>query len=107
MKRKKSSQKTKTHKMMAKDTQAQGTVNFYLNHSGLYSLVEVHGLDRQGLLYELSNVLSQANLQISATKIATFGERVTDVFYVKDEFGLKLENNNQLEMIKQEMLAVL
>ena len=107
VKRKKSSQKTKTHKMMAKDTRAQGTVNFYLNHSGLYSLVEVHGLDRQGLLYELSNVLSQANLQIFATKIATFGEKVTDVFYVKDEFGLKLENNDQLEMIKQEMLAVL
>ena len=47
-------------------------------------MVEVTGLDRPGLLYELTTTLSKLNLNIASAHVATFGERVVDVFYVTD-----------------------
>ena len=45
------------------------------------------GLDRPGLLYELTATLSKLNLNIASAHVATFGERVVDVFYVTDLLG--------------------
>ena len=50
-------------------------------------MVEVTGLDRPGLLYELTATLSKLNLNIASAHVATFGERVVDVFYVTDLLG--------------------
>ncbi len=47
-------------------------------------MIEVTGLDRPGLLYELTATLSKLNLNIASAHVATFGERVVDVFYVTD-----------------------
>jgi [protein-PII] uridylyltransferase len=52
-----------------------------------YTVVEVTGLDRPGLLYELTTTLSKLNLNIASAHVATFGERVVDVFYVTDLLG--------------------
>ncbi len=93
--------------MMAQGTLAQGTVNFYLNDSEIYTIVEVNGVDRQGLLYELSDALSHENVQINIAKIATFGEHVIDVFYIKDEFGFKVTDAKRLENIRKNLLTIL
>ena len=45
-------------------------------------MIEVTGLDRPGLLYELTATLSKLSLNITSAHVATFGERVVDVFYV-------------------------
>ena len=55
--------------------------------SNRYTVVEVHGLDRPGLLYEVTATLSKLNLNIASAHVATFGERVVDVFYVTDQIG--------------------
>ena len=55
-----------------------------------YTVVEVTGLDRPGLLYELTATLSKLNLNIASAHVATFGERVVDVFYVTDLMGAKI-----------------
>src|SRR5262249_43086449 len=52
--------------------------------SNRYTVVEVSGLDRPGLLYELTTTLSRLNLNIASAHVATFGERAVDVFYVTD-----------------------
>ena len=52
--------------------------------SNRYTMIEVTGLDRTGLLYELTATLSKLNLNIASAHVATFGERVVDVFYVTD-----------------------
>ena len=70
-------------------------------------MVEVNGRDRPGLLYELTRTLSELGLQISSAKIATYGEKVVDVFYVKDVFGLKVENKPKIQRIHDALLAVL
>ena len=58
--------------------------------SNRYTVIEVTGLDRPGLLYELTATLSKLNLNIASAHVATFGERVVDVFYVTDLLGAKI-----------------
>ena len=68
-----------------------------------YTVVEVTGLDRPGLLYELTTTLSKLNLNIASAHVATFGERAVDVFYVKDLFGLKVVNQDKLKQVADEV----
>ncbi|MBI1779386.1 MAG: [protein-PII] uridylyltransferase [Proteobacteria bacterium] len=75
--------------------------------SAAHTLVEVNGRDRPGLLYELTRALTGLSLQISSAKIATYGERVVDVFYVKDIFGLKIEHEGRLAQIRERLIQVL
>ena len=40
-------------------------------------------------------------------RIATYGERAVDVFYVKDLFGLKVTGDSKLERIRERLLEAL
>ena len=73
----------------------------------LNSVVEVNGRDRPGLLYDVTRALTECGLQITTAKISTFGERVVDVFYVKDVFGMKVEHERKQEQIKTRLLEAL
>lgn len=64
-------------------------ISFNNDASDIYTLIEVTGRDRPGLLYDLARTLTQANVYIANAVIATYGEQVVDTFYVKDMFGLK------------------
>lgn len=75
--------------------------------STTHTVIEVNCRDRPGLLYDLTRTLTNLSLQISSAKITTYGERVVDVFYVKDVFGLKIENKTKLEQVKSALLAVI
>jgi len=72
-----------------------------------HTVVEVNGRDRKGLLYRLTRALADLKLQIASAKISTFGARAVDVFYVKDQFGLKIEDEKRLKAIRERLLAVL
>src|SRR5207253_7938569 len=75
--------------------------------SSRYTMVEVAGLDRPGLLYELTATLSRLNLNIASAHVATFGERVVDVFYVTDLFGEKITAATRQAAIRRALLALL
>ncbi len=75
--------------------------------SSTYTVVEVNGRDRPGLLYEVTRALTQLNLQISSAKISTYGEKVVDVFYVKDLFGHKVEHERKLVEIRERLIEAL
>ena len=72
-----------------------------------HTVIEVNGRDRPGLLFELTRALTNLNLQISSAKISTYGEKVVDVFYVKDLFGHKIEHPTKLADIQRTLEAVL
>ena len=59
------------------------------------------------MLYELTRELTRLNLQISSAKISTYGEKVVDVFYVKNLFGHKVEQPAKLAEIQSTLEAVL
>jgi [protein-PII] uridylyltransferase len=59
------------------------------------------GIDRPGLLYELTSTLSRLSLNITSAHVATFGERVVDVFYVTDLMGAKIASPTRQAAIKR------
>jgi [protein-PII] uridylyltransferase len=75
--------------------------------SGSHTVIEVNGRDRPGLLFELTRALTRLNLQVSSAKISTYGEKVVDVFYVKNLFGHKIEHSAKLAEIQRALEAVL
>jgi [protein-PII] uridylyltransferase len=63
------------------------------NHSSnRFTVIEINGLDRIGLLYDLTEALYRLNLNIASAHVTTFGEKAIDVFYVTDLTGAKIEN---------------
>jgi len=71
-----------------------------------YTVVEVTGLDRPGLLYELTTTLSKLNLNIASAHVATFGERVVDVFYVTDLLSAQITSPTRQAAIKRPLIAL-
>ena len=74
--------------------------------SNVYTVVEVNGLDRTGLLYELTTTMSKLNLNIASAHVATFGERAVDVFYVTDLLGAKISSPTRQAAIKRALLQL-
>jgi [protein-PII] uridylyltransferase len=74
--------------------------------SNRYTVIEVTGLDRPGLLYELTATLSKLSLNITSAHVATFGERVVDVFYVTDLLGAKISSPTREMAIKRALLQL-
>jgi [protein-PII] uridylyltransferase len=72
-----------------------------------FTVIEVAGLDRPGLLYELTNALSDLNLDITSAHITTFGERAVDVFYVTDLTDKKIVSPQRQKAIRERLLELL
>ncbi len=75
--------------------------------SNTHTVIEATGRDRPALLHDLTRALFDLSLSVAHARIATYGERAVDVFYVKDLFGLKITNKNKLEQIRVRVLAAL
>jgi [protein-PII] uridylyltransferase len=82
------------------------TVSINNQWSHRYSTVEVTGLDRTGLLYELTATLSKLNLNIASAHVATFGERVVDTFYVTDLMGAQITSPTRQAAIKRALISL-
>lgn len=67
----------------------------------------MEGLDRPGLLSELTGLISDLSLDIASAHITTFGEKVIDSFYVTDLVGHKISNATRQGNIKRKLLALL
>ena len=64
-------------------------------------LLAVSASDRSGLLYAISRVLAQHNINLQLAKITTLGERVEDTFLID---GSALQQNKLQLQIETEML---
>ncbi|GAA0784559.1 [protein-PII] uridylyltransferase [Roseibium denhamense] len=68
-----------------------------------YTVLEISGLDRPGLLYDLTRSIATLNLNIGSAHISTFGEKVVDVFYVTDLTGQKIANIGRQDIIRERL----
>ncbi|HCD16003.1 MAG TPA: [protein-PII] uridylyltransferase [Rhodobiaceae bacterium] len=75
-------------------------INFDNQASEQASVIEISALDRPGLLFDLARALYQCNVSITAARVATFGERASDVFYVQDLLGEKLQSSARISRIR-------
>ena len=71
-----------------------------------FTVIEVMGLDRTGLLHQLTRAIADLNLTIGSAHIGTYGEKAVDVFYVTDLTGHKIENARRQKAIRDTLLAV-
>jgi [protein-PII] uridylyltransferase len=78
------------------------------NHaSHTHTILEVNGRDRPGLLHDVTAAISDEGIQIASAHVTTYGVRAVDVFYVKDVFGLKIENERKLAALREALLKAL
>jgi [protein-PII] uridylyltransferase len=75
--------------------------------SNRFTIIEVAGKDRIGLLYELTSALYELNLNIASAHITTYGERAVDVFYVTDLTGGKITSEERQKTIREKLMQVL
>ncbi|PZU84494.1 MAG: [protein-PII] uridylyltransferase [Chelatococcus sp.] len=74
--------------------------------SARHTVLEVAGLDRPGLLYDLTTAIGKLNLNIASAHIATFGEKAVDVFYVTDLTNAKITSTSRQLTIRKTLLEV-
>lgn len=64
--------------------------------SEAFTVVEVEGPDRLGLLFELAHTFALHGVDVHSARVATYGPRVVDAFYVSDPVGGKLTDPERL-----------
>ena len=77
------------------------------NASDSWTVIEVNGRDRPGLLHDLTWSLFRLSLSIGSARIATYGARAVDVFYLRDMFGLKITHHAKLKKIERQLREAL
>ena len=66
-----------------------------------FTVVEVYTQDRIGVLFQITYGMHQLGISIHLAKISTNVDQVADVFYVADEQGGKIRDQQRLETIRQ------
>ncbi|MBS3917810.1 MAG: [protein-PII] uridylyltransferase [Deltaproteobacteria bacterium] len=72
--------------------------------SDFYTIIEITGEDRLGILFELTQALTDHGCNIYFARISTLGNRIVDVFYVQDEWGEKIVEPEKANHLKQLLL---
>jgi [protein-PII] uridylyltransferase len=72
--------------------------------SDFYTIIEITGEDRLGILYEITDALTDFGCNFHFARISTLGNRIVDVFYVQDEYGEKIEDRNRIDQLKKTVL---
>jgi [protein-PII] uridylyltransferase len=71
-----------------------------------FTVIEVSGLDRMGLLHSLTHAISDLSLTIGSAHIGTYGEKAVDVFYVTDLTGQKIMSKPRQRKIHDALMSV-
>lgn len=75
--------------------------------SDFYTMIEMTGEDRLGILYQIAQTLTDHGCNIHFARVSTLGNRIVDVFYVQDVFGDKIVEKEKIEHLKQAILRQL
>jgi len=71
------------------------------------TVMEVITSDRPGLLSRIARALAACNVRMQNAKIATFGERVEDIFFVTDENNTALSGDEQKQCLMEKIVEAL
>ena len=73
--------------------------------SDFSTVVEVGAPDRMGLLFDVTCALAELELDVHLAKVATYGGRVVDSFYVRDPLGRKVEDRDRIDEVERTLRA--
>lgn len=72
--------------------------------SDFFTIIEITGEDRLGILFDLTQALTDHGCNIYFARISTLGNRIVDVFYVQDEWGEKIEETPKKDLLQKTLL---
>ena len=75
--------------------------------SSNYSIIEVNCKNAPGVLYMITVSMADLGIQIKTASISTYGNRVVDIFYIKNAFGSKVDDTITIDKIKKSILKIL
>jgi len=75
--------------------------------SDFFTIIEITGEDRLGILFELTQALTDHGCNIYFARISTLGNRIVDVFYVQDTWGEKIEEAHKIDLLQKTILQKL
>ena len=73
--------------------------------SDFFTVIEVGAPDRIGLLFDITRTFADLHLDVHLAKVATFGARVVDAFYVRDDLGRRLEDAGRVLELERTLQA--
>jgi len=75
--------------------------------SALQTVVEIHAPDRKGLLFDIANYIQEKGMSVDIARISTHTHVATDVFYIRDTNGKKIEDKELLASFQKSLSALL
>jgi len=77
------------------------------SQSAQHTVMEVIALDQPGLLHRVARCLLHCKVHLVTAKIATFGERVEDIFFITDRDGNPVTDAEQLDCLRSNIIEAL
>ena len=74
-------------------------VSFATAPNGQQTMMEVVAQDRPGLLYQVALALQQCRARLITAKVATYGERAEDIFYIVDRDGQAITDSKRRDCL--------
>jgi [protein-PII] uridylyltransferase len=68
-----------------------------------FTVIEVYTQDRIGVLFTITYGIHRLGISIHLAKISTNVDQVADIFYVTDEQGRKIQDQERLEIVRQRL----
>lgn len=75
--------------------------------SNRHTMIQLRGIDRPGLLFDLTWQLAKLNLNIVSAHVVSYGEKAIDTFYVTDLTNAKITDERRQRTLRQALTAVL
>jgi len=75
--------------------------------SNNYTILEVKCKNAPGVLYRITKVITNLGCQINTANVSTYGDRVVDIFYLKNAFGSKIDDNTTIEKVRNSIFNIL
>ncbi|MGK0298564.1 MAG: [protein-PII] uridylyltransferase [Gammaproteobacteria bacterium] len=64
------------------------------------TLLEVTASDRQGFLSAIGAALDKCQTQVHGAKIATYGERIEDIFFITDKYSKQIRDEEYCQSLR-------
>ena len=75
--------------------------------SNNFTILEVKCKNAPGVLYRITKVITGLGCQINTANVSTYGDRVVDIFYLKNAFGSKIDDNKTIEKVRNGIYHIL
>lgn len=82
-------------------------VKFETDRKNNRTIMEVNTTDRPGVLSRIGTAMEQCEINLQSAKIATYGERVEDIFYLLDDKNNAIDDPLKFECLKNSILETL